>query len=309
MLQFIKDTNIDFLSKRKLALMVSGAIILIGIAATIMHGGPDYSIDFLGGTELHVRFSGTPQIGEIRSALADIGFGNAEIKEFGAPQDILIRVEQQDTGAEISQPILDTLSSQFASLSPELLQRDIVGPRTGQELRTKTIWAIAIALILILIYIWIRFEFVFGIGAVAALFHDVLITFGIFSLLRFEISLAVIAAFLTIVGYSLNDTIVVFDRIRENIKRLRREEFNKILNTSINQSLNRTVITSLTTLLVVLVLYLFGGEVLRNFSFALLVGVIIGTYSSVFIATPIVAEWQSRQIQKNAALSAKKRKK
>ena len=143
----------------------------------------------------------------------------------------------------------------------------------------------------------------------AALFHDVLITFGFFSLLRLEISLAVIAAFLTIVGYSLNDTIVVFDRIRENVKNLRREQFSSILNKSINQSLNRTVVTSLTTLLVVTVLYLFGGEVLRNFSFALLIGVVVGTYSSVFVATPIVAEWQARQLQKKAALSAQKRKK
>lgn len=308
MLQFIKDTNIDFLSKRKLALTISGAMILIGIAATIYHGGPDYSIDFLGGTELHMRFHGTPQIGEIRTALADIGFGGAEIKQFGSPQDILIRVEQQETGTEISKPILDALGTKFASFSPEMLSREIVGPKIGQELRTKTIWAIAIALVLILVYIWIRFEFVFGIGAVVALFHDVLITFGIFSLLRYEISLAVIAAFLTIVGYSLNDTIVVFDRIRENIKRLRREQFENILNTSINQSLSRTIITSFTTLIVVMVLYIFGGEVLKNFSFALLIGVIVGTYSSVFIATPIVAEWQARQMQKNAALSAKKRK-
>ena len=304
MFQLIKDTEIDFLSKRKIAMMVSGLLIVIGIAATIFHGGPDYSIDFLGGTEIHVRFSDAPQISEIRSALSDIGFGNAEIKQFGSPQDILIRVEQQEAGTEISQPILDTLGSKFSSLSPEMLSRDIVGPKIGQELRSKTIWAILIALGLILIYIWIRFEFVFGIGAVAALFHDVLITFGLFSLLRLEISLAVIAAFLTIVGYSLNDTIVVFDRIRENIKNLRREQFTTVLNRSINQSLNRTVVTSLTTLLVVVVLYVFGGEVLRGFSFALLIGVVVGTYSSIFIATPLLAllkerEPRYRELRKN----------
>lgn len=308
MLQFIKDTNIDFLGKRKIALGVSALVIMIGLIATFLHGGPDYSIDFLGGTELHVRFAQAPRIGDIRSALSEIGFANAEIKQFGSPHDILIRVEQQETGTEISSPILNTLQNRFTDLSPELLSRDIVGPKIGQELRSQAIMAVLISLVLILFYIWIRFELVFGIGAVIALFHDVLITFGVFSLFRLEISLAVVAAFLTIVGYSLNDTIVVFDRIRENIKRLRREKFENILNLSINQSLSRTIITSLTTLLVVLILYVFGGEVLRNFSFALLIGVIVGTYSSVFIATPVVAEWEAKRIQKQAAQSARKRK-
>lgn len=307
MLRLIHKTQIDFLGKRKIALTLSGSLIVIGMIATFIHGGPDYSIDFLGGTEIHIRFNAPPQIGEIRTSLGDVGFGNAEIKRFGAPQDILIRVEQQESGTEISQPILDALKTRFSDLSPVMLSVESVGPKIGSELRSAALMAVLISLVLILVYISIRFEFVYGIGAITALFHDVLITFGIFSILRYEISLSVVAAFLTIVGYSLNDTIVVFDRIRENVKKLRREKYDKILNLSINQSLSRTVVTSLTTLIVVAILYIYGGEVLRNFSFALLIGVIVGTYSSIFIATPVVAGWQARELQKTAAAPARKR--
>lgn len=297
-MRFLKETNIDFLSMRKKALTASIVVIVIGLAAMVIHGGPDYSIDFLGGTEIHVRFDQAAPVGEIRSALGNIGYGRAEIKNFGSPQDVLIRVEEQETGTEISSQILGALNENFAELHPTMLSTDSVGPRIGKELRENTVWAILFSLLLILFYIWMRFEFVFGVGAIVALFHDVLITLGIFTLLRLEISLSVVAAFLTIVGYSLNDTIVVFDRIRENIKSMRRDTFTRILNVSINQSLSRTIITSLTTLIVVVVLYVYAGEVLRNFSFALLVGIIVGTYSSIFIATPVVAEWEARQLQK-----------
>lgn len=307
-MRLLKETNIDFLSKRKIALICSTIAIMVGIIATVIHGGPSYSIDFLGGTEIHVRFTSPPPIADVRSALSQIGYARAEIKAFGSPNDILIRVEQQETGTEISGPILEALKSSFTGLNPQMLSIDSVGPKIGKELRSAAVWAILFALGLILIYISLRFEFVFGVGAIVALFHDVLVTFGVFSLLRLEISLSVIAAFLTLVGYSLNDTIVVFDRIRENIRKMRREKFVNILNISINQSLSRTIVTSMTTLIVVLVLYLNGGEVLRTFSFALLIGVLVGTYSSIFIATPIVAGWEERQMQKNAAKSAAKRR-
>ncbi len=306
-MQFLGKTNIDFLNKRRIAVSISLTVILIGMAAMVYHGGPDYSIDFLGGTEIHVEFSQPAPISEIRSALSDIGFGRAEIKNFGSPRDVLIRVEQQQTGSEISTSILNTLSEKFTDLNPTMLSVESVGPKIGKELRSAAIWAVLVSLALILLYIWIRFEFVFGVGAIVALFHDVLITLGLFTLLRLEISLSVVAAFLTIVGYSLNDTIVVFDRIRENMKALRRESFFNILNISINQSLSRTIITSLTTLIVVVVLYVNGGEVLRNFSFALLVGVVVGTYSSIFIATPVVAEWEARQLQKAGKTNRRRR--
>jgi preprotein translocase SecF subunit len=200
-------------------------------------------------------------------------------------------LQQQDDIEAVSEQALNEIATKLAANKFELLSKDTVGPRIGSELRNDAIKAILIALILILAYISWRFEFKFAVGAVAALFHDVLITLGIFSLLKLEISLAVVAAFLTIIGYSLNDTIVVFDRIRENLKVMRREEYPKIFNISINQTLSRTLLTSLTTFVVVLILFFFGGEVIHTFSFALVIGIIVGTYSSVFIASPVVVEW------------------
>ncbi len=306
-MQFLKQTNIDFLSKRKYAITFSIFLIAVGLITLIIHGGPDYSIDFLGGTEIHVHFNEPAPIAEIRKALGEVGFAKAEIKNFGTPNDVLIRIEVQQNNDEATSTILNTLSEKFADMNPTMLSVESVGPKIGKELRTAAVWAVLFSLALILLYIWIRFEFVFGVGAIVALFHDVLITLGIFSIFRMEISLSVVAAFLTIVGYSLNDTIVVFDRIRENLKSMRRENFFSILNTSINQSLSRTVITSMTTLIVVFVLYINGGEVLRTFSFALLVGIVVGTYSSIFIATPVVAEWEMRQLQKSGKTNRRRR--
>ncbi len=306
-MQFLKQTNIDFLSKRKYAITFSIFLIAVGLITLIIHGGPDYSIDFLGGTEIHVHFNEPAPIAEIRKALGEVGFAKAEIKNFGTPNDVLIRIEVQQNNDEATSTILNTLSEKFADMNPTMLSVESVGPKIGKELRTAAVWAVLFSLALILLYIWIRFEFVFGVGAIVALFHDVLITLGIFSIFRMEISLSVVAAFLTIVGYSLNDTIVVFDRIRENLKSMRRENFFSILNTSINQSLSRTVITSMTTLIVVFVLYINGGEVLRTFSFALLIGIVVGTYSSIFIATPVVAEWEMRQLQKSGKTNRRRR--
>ncbi len=307
-MQFIKKTNIDFVAKRRFALITSGVLILIGMVNLIIKGGPDYSIDFLGGTEIHVRFSNEVAVTEIRDALAKVGYASAEIKNFGNATDVLIRIEKQQEGSEVSDTIISTLKDDFSNNTPTMLSVESVGPKIGNELRTQSVWAVIFALLLILVYVWLRFEFVFGIGAIVALFHDVLFTLGIFSILGLEISLSVLAAFFTIVGYSLNDTIVVFDRIRENLRSRRRDDFFTVINVSINQSLSRTIITSLTTFFVVLVLYLNGGEVLHNFSFALLVGVIVGTYSSVFIATPVVAEWGYKQVQASVKSGKKRRK-
>ncbi|MDQ7065303.1 MAG: protein translocase subunit SecF [candidate division KSB1 bacterium] len=306
-MQFLKQTNIDFLSKRKIAISFSLFLIAVGLITLLIHGGPDYSIDFLGGTEIHVHFEKPAPIAEIRKALGEVGFAKAEIKNFGSPNDVLIRIEVQQNNDQATSTILNTLSEKFADMNPTMLSVESVGPKIGKELRSAAVWAVLVSLALILLYIWIRFEFVFGVGAIVALFHDVLITLGIFSILRMEISLSVVAAFLTIVGYSLNDTIVVFDRIRENLKSMRRESFFSILNMSINQSLSRTIVTSLTTLIVVFVLYINGGEVLRTFSFALLIGIIVGTYSSIFIATPVVAEWEMRQLQKSGKTNRRRR--
>jgi preprotein translocase subunit SecF len=297
-MQFLKDINLDFLGKRKLAAIISSALILIGVVSLIIHGGPKEGIDFKGGTTLRLQFEKPIDVGQIRTVLSEIGQGNSEIKQIGANNEFLISVKQQPNISEISDSVTNELKNKITDNSFEVRERDTVGPRIGSELRQKTLWAIFAALVLLLIYISYRFEFKFAVGAIAALFHDVVITLGVFSVLSLEMSLAVVAAFLTIVGYSLNDTIVVYDRIRENLKNMRKDEYTKIVNTSINQTLSRTVLTSLTTFVVVIILYIFGGEVIHNFAFALLVGVIVGTYSSIFVASPIVVAWQLNREKK-----------
>jgi len=301
-MRIIKDTNIDFIGKRKIALTISAILITVGIISLFMHGGPKLGIDFTGGTSLQLRFEHPINIGEIRSILSTIGLGNTEIKEFAIGNELLIRLQQQDNMEDLTEKVISELTNQLPDNKLELRSRETVGSRIGSELGRDAIKAILISLALILIYISWRFEFKFAVGAVIALFHDVLITLGIFSLLNLEISLAVVAAFLTIIGYSLNDTIVVFDRIRENLKVLRREEYPKIFNFSINQTLSRTLLTSLTTFLVVIILFFFGGEVIHVFSFALVIGVIVGTYSSIFIASPVVIEWYLKSEMKKGRL-------
>jgi len=297
-MQFLKDVNIDFLGKRKIGAILSTILILIGIVSLILHGGPNYGIDFKGGASIWLKFEKPIKIVTVRDVLSGIGLGKSEIKQIGNENELLIRVQQQEDIGEASELVTSELAQKIQDNKFELREKDTVGPRIGSELRRSAIWAVLAALGLILIYISWRFEFKFAVGAVIALFHDIIITLGVFSILNLEISLAIIAAFLTIVGYSLNDTIVVFDRIRENLKVLRREQYENIINKSINQMLSRTILTSLTTFMVVLILFFFGGEVIHNFSFAILVGVIIGTYSSIFVASPVVVEWQLRWNQK-----------
>jgi preprotein translocase subunit SecF len=259
----------------------------------IIKGGPQYGVDFLGGTVIQVHFPQPPNIGEVRKVMANIGFGDAEIKTFGAPNELLLRVEEQNVETQatsVSAPIINALREAFPQNLPEERLVESVGPKIGKELRTAAIWATLISLALILIYVSFRFEFIFAVGAVVALFHDVMVTVGVLSLLNMEINLTVVAALLTIVGFSLNDTIVVMDRIRENRRLLRDTNIEQLINVSINQTLGRTIITSLTVLIVVLVLLFFGGEVIYNFAFAMTIGVISGVYSTVYIAAPIVVE-------------------
>lgn len=295
-MQFFRETKIDFLGNRKYAIAASVVLILIGIISLIIKGGPAYGIDFLGGTEIHVQFPRAVPVNQVREAMNAVGLGQAEIKQFGVPTDLLIRVQQQESGTTISDQIMQSLRKAFPDNLPEKRSVDSVGPKIGQELRNAAIWAIIVSFGLLLVYISFRFEFVFAVGAIVALIHDVMITLGFFSLLNLEVSLAVIAAFLTLVGYSINDTIVVYDRIRENLKLHRRDakSMEEIINFSINQTLSRTILTSLTTFLAVAALYFLGGEVLHNFAFCMLVGIIVGTYSSIFIAAPIVVEWHQK---------------
>jgi preprotein translocase subunit SecF len=306
-MEFFKNTHVKFVEIRKIGYAFSGTLILIGIISLILHGGPRYGIDFTGGTSLQLKFEKTISAGDLRSSIGKIGFSGAEIKHIGTAEEneFIIRVEKKTEGTEASTIIEEQLTKDFSDNPYDIRFVQEIGPKIGGELRRAALMAIFISLLGILIYVSWRFEFKFAVGAVVALFHDVMITLGIFSLFNYEISLVVIAAFLTIVGYSLNDTIVVYDRIRENLKVLRRENLHNIINISINQTLSRTINTSLTTLLVVVILWLFGGDVIHNFAFALLIGIGIGTYSSIFIASALVYEWHERteaKKSKNATL-------
>lgn len=295
-MQIFKNLNLNIIGYRKVAYVISGILILISLVSLLLHGGPKYGIDFTGGTSLQVKFDKTIQVGDVRSSVSKVGFGNAEIKRIGLAEEneFIIRVEQMSEGSDVALMMEEQLTQDFPDNPYDIRAVTEIGPTIGSELRRAAIFAILFSMLGILIYISWRFEFKYAVAAVLALFHDIIITLGIFSLLNFEITLVVIAAFLTIVGYSLNDTIVVFDRIRENTKVLRREPFANMVNISINQTLNRTVITSFTTMIVVIVLLIMGGEVTFSFAFALTIGILIGTYSSIYVASPIVIEWHKR---------------
>lgn len=298
-MKLLKETNIDFLGMRKFGFVISGSFILAGLVSLLLQGGPVLSIDFTGGTLAQIQFEDPPDIGKVRSALDKMNIGVGEVQTFGAPNEILIRLQVDNSKNDPALELKKALQSEFSTEKLDFRRIEKVGPKIGSELKGKALFAIVTAIIGILIYISIRFEFRFAIGAIAALVHDVLITLGIFSILNYEISLSIIAAFLTIVGYSLNDTIVVFDRVRENLKKLKTLDQESIFNKSINDSLSRTVITSFTTFLVVSILYIAGGEVIRYFAFAMIIGVLVGTYSSIYVASPVVVLWQQRYNSNN----------
>lgn len=296
-MRFLSNINIDFLGKRKIGYIFSSILILAGIISIIINGGLRYNIDFTGGTLVQLKFEKDVKIEDIRKALAIQGYGDAEIKHFGSDNEIVIRTGVEQTAEELSNRF-EPIIQQTLPDNPFVEQRlEKVGPKIGKELIVDSISAVFWALILILFYVMWRFEIKFALGSIVALLHDVFITLGIFSILNIEISAPIIAAVLTIVGYSLNDTIVVYDRIRENLKVKQKDTsaFLGIVNRSLNETLSRTIITSLTTLVVVTILFFFGGEVLRSFAFALIVGIVIGTYSSLFIASPFVVEWQLKK--------------
>ncbi|MFO7766354.1 MAG: protein translocase subunit SecF [Pelovirga sp.] len=296
-MQLIKpDINIDFIGKRKIALVISLVLLLAGAASLIGHGGPHYGIDFAGGTLVQVQFEQQTDAREITAALTDLELGTPVVQRFGEEMnEFLIRVERTTGELQgVSSDITATLEQTYGAGQVEVRRVEMVGPQVGKDLRNKGMLAIFYAMLGILAYISWRFEFRFAIGAIIALAHDVLITLGMFSLFAKEIDLPIIAAFLAIIGYSLNDTIIVYDRIRENMGKHNKESFIFILNRSINETLSRTIITSGTTLLVVLSLFVLGGGVIHNFAFAMLVGVLVGTYSSIFVASPLLLIWQKK---------------
>jgi len=289
-MRFLEQPNFEFLRVRWIAFSLSALLFAITLGSLIVHGGPKYSIDFAGGSLLQVRFPEGVTVDAVRDHLATVGAANAEIQQFGGPEEILVRIP--DIGEAGVESVKDAIRDRWPDA--ELRREETVGPKVGHELRGAAIQSIVLALALILAYTTFRFEFRWAVAAVIALVHDVVVTIGALSLTDREFSLAVIAALLTIVGFSLNDTIVIFDRVRENLRVPGRETFDRLLNRSINQTLGRTIITSGTVLLTTLALLFLGGEVLNDFAFALTVGVVSGTYSTVYVATAVVLEWENR---------------
>ncbi len=278
--------NFDFMGKRKATTFISGLLIILSIASLSIQG-LNLGIDFTGGTLVEVAYSEAVELDLIRQSLRDSEFGDAVVQYFGSANEVLIRIPLQEgmSSADISSKTLTVLSE--TGLNAEMRRVEFVGPQVGEELKNDGGLAMIYALMGIFIYVALRFQKRFSIGAITALVHDVLITLGFFSITRFDFDLTVLAALLAVIGYSLNDTIVVFDRVRENFRKYRKETPVEVFNVSLNQTLNRTLMTSLTTLLVLFALFIFGGEIIHSFATALIIGVLIGTYSSIYVASPV----------------------
>ncbi len=304
-MRILENANFSIVESRRKGYVVSGLLIVLSLAAFLTRG-LEVGIDFKGGMEFVVETAVPLSPTEVRAALTETLGQSPEVKTYSdvsaeGGDALLVRTLEGDLETnEVQGQIVGTIEAAYPDADPRVVKTDVVGPRFAEDLKRGSIFAVCGSLLVIFIYVMLRFEWRFGLGAVAALFHDVLITLGIFSLLRgflpfsLQIDQAIIAAFLTIVGYSLNDTVVIFDRIREFTNLFKTEPYNQVVNRSVNTTLSRTIITSSTTLLVVVTLFIFGGEVLRGFAFALIIGILIGTYSSVFVATPVVVELNRR---------------
>ena len=310
-MRIFENASFDFVGSRRKAYVFSGTLLVLSLIAFTVRG-LEMGIDFRGGMEFVVESRQDLAATDVREALAGVLGQAPEVKTYsdvsgeGAADALLIRTLPGGDITAVQNQIVGGIEAAFPGAEPTVVKTDIVGPRFAEDLKRGAIYAVFGSLLVIFIYILLRFEWRFGLGAVAALFHDVLITLGIFAMLRgllpfsLQIDQAIIAAFLTIVGYSLNDTVVIFDRIREFTNLFKTEPYKQVVNRSVNTTLSRTIVTSSTTLLVVITLFIFGGEVLRGFAFALIIGILIGTYSSVFVATPVVVELHDRVIAKNA---------
>jgi preprotein translocase subunit SecF len=296
------DTNIPFMKYRKYAYIFSSLFFLATVAWLAIQG-PKYSVDFTGGTLLQVQTSRVLPADEVRTVLDELGLGGAELQSAGAGDELMIRLPMQATNAFAD--IDSALESRYAGTTVTLRRQEAVGPRIGAELRSKAIWAVLLSLGGILLYIGIRYEFKFALGAVIAIFHDVFAAFGVLLFMQREISLTVVAALLTLAGYSVNDTIVVFDRIRERGKQLGKLSHEELMNRAMNETLTRTLITSCTVFLATLSLYLFGGEVINDFALCMLAGVVFGTYSSIYVASALALDiWLWLDRRKSAARKA-----
>ena len=301
-----RKTNIDFMSRSNIALVFSAVLIVMSIASLATRG-LNFGLDFTGGTLIEVGYPSAPNTNEVREKLANAGF-NSIVQTFGAATDIVVRIppsEIEESSAELSTRVLEALS-QGVEGEVEMRRVEFVGPQVGDELAEQGILAVIYAMVGVFLYVMFRFQWRFSVGAVAALFHDITISMGIISLVQVEFDLTVVAAILAVVGYSLNDTIVLFDRIRENFPRYRKRQPVEVVNTSVNETLSRTLMTSTTTLLVLLALFYFGGEIIHGFAFTLIVGVLVGTYSSIYVASSAllmlrVSKYDLMEVEKEGA--------
>lgn len=291
-MELFKNPNVNFVAVRRRAMLFSAIVIVAGLASFAIHRGFKMSIDFAGGALVEIGLETPVPVADIRSVVSAAGFEGAEITRFGEEGDYLIKVKSVGDAAGVAERLKEAVSAGVGGQTVDLRRVESVGPKIGSELRTAAFWAVMYSLLGILIYVSFRFDFRFAVASIIATGHDVLITLAFLSFVGMEISLTVIAAILTVVGYSPNDTVVVFDRIRENLGVRRREDLGTLINTSINETLSRTVITGGTTLLSLAALIILGGEVIRDFALTLMVGIIIGTFSSIFIASPVLIEWQ-----------------
>ena len=295
------NSNVNFVGRIREALIFSLVLIAISLLSLVIKGGPRYGIDFEGGTLVQIKFFNAVDIGEVRNSLDTLAIEGLSVQEFGdrAEQEYLVTMKKTTGELEgLSDTIRDALTATFGNDTLEVRRVEMVGPKVGKDLRRKGMLAVVFSLLGMLVYIWWRFELRFGIGAIFCLIHDVTITLGALSLTNKPIDLPIIAALLTVVGYSVNDTIIISDRIRENMKKMSRGRLRDIVNKSVNQTLSRTCITAGTTLMVVVALFFLGGEVIHDFAFTLLVGICAGTYSSIFIASPLLIVWEKLFPQK-----------
>ncbi len=295
MLRLFGDLDIKWMGKRKFAYLGSGILVVATVVSLVAHGGPRLGVDFTGGTVIEVKIEPPQRAELVRPAIAPIGAGKAEIQSIGREGAYLFRLPMEERKADAFPEIKEAIETAIPGTTVTLLSEETVGPKIGRELRSRAVWAVLIALAGILVYVGWRYEFMMALGAVLALFHDVFITIGFLSFFQIEITLAVLAALLTVAGYSINDTIVVFDRIREQSRLLRREKFARVVDVSVNQTLNRTVLTVLTTLFAVVALLVWGGDVIHDFAFTMLIGVGLGTYSSIFVASALALDLHGQE--------------
>jgi preprotein translocase subunit SecF len=321
-MRLIKDTNIDFIGRRRTGFVVSLVLIVVGLVSMAVRGGIRLGVEFTGGVQVEVGVEGgRVDIARVRTAVAAAGYDNRSIQRVGGREQNIFLVQVQaaspeaapraaaDTSATLatttSDRILEALRAELAPQTVALRAVESIGPKVGGELKLAAVQAVLLSTLLILVYLAWRFEFRFGVATVVAMLHDTLVTLGLFSLFNKEMTLSVVAAFLTLVGYSVNDTIVIFDRIREELLlKQRRESLESIYNAGINKTLGRTLLTSVTTLFVLMALLLYGGEVIHDFAWVLLIGIVVGTYSSVFVAAPFVIEWYNRRALREAQKAA-----